>query len=93
MVTYANQLNQIYGLEDQTALIKSLHQSMPIHHVCDLAFKGEHIIKQFKITNKRHIGALIDYLIEAVLLKQVDNDYESLKKYAQEVLQRLESGL
>ncbi len=93
MVNYANQLNQIYGLEDQSLLIQTLHQSMSIHRVCDLAFKGEHIIKHFKITNKRYIGEIIDYLIEAVLLKQLDNDFDTLKNYAQEVLQRLESRL
>ncbi|MFW5865382.1 MAG: hypothetical protein ACOCUE_04880, partial [Candidatus Izemoplasmataceae bacterium] len=88
----ANQLNKLYGIEhDEDALVKA-YNDLPIKEVCELAFKGEHIIKTFDLKNRSHIGFIIDELILSILNHQVKNTYEALKKEAEIIKNRLEKS-
>lgn len=88
----ANNLNKLYGFYEDPETLKTTYDALPIKAVCDLAFRGEHIIKQFDIKNRSHIGFIIDELILRVINNHVSNDYETLKKEAQTIKNRLEKS-
>ncbi|MCK7488207.1 MAG: CCA tRNA nucleotidyltransferase [Bacillus subtilis] len=66
----------------QTAAIVEMYQAMPIHKTCDLAFKGDDIMKLTTLRNAHVIGDVIDELIEQVITFKLPNEYEPLKEYA-----------
>ena len=88
----ANQFNQMLGDEDRELVIYDLDKNLAIRKVCDLAFKGEDIIKLFKIKNRVHIGMIIDELILKVLYQTTPNTYEALKEEAIKIKEQLESS-
>ena len=86
-----NKINVLMGYEDKEKQIRSLWDDMPVHDVCDLAFKGEHIMKETPIKNARFIGMIIDDLLLQVLNHNLENKYEILKKHALKKVQYLQS--
>lgn len=78
----ANTLNMIINPNnDQSSLIKSLFQKMPIHKTCDLAFKGQDILELKLLSDARLIGDLIDDITYQVITLNLDNDYQTIKQY------------
>jgi tRNA nucleotidyltransferase (CCA-adding enzyme) len=73
----------------QTPAIVEIYQAMPIHKTCDLAFKGDDILKLTSIKNAHVIGDVIDELIEQVITQKLPNEYGPLKQYA---ISRLQSN-
>lgn len=58
------------------------YKLLPIHQVCDLAFKGEDIIELAKGESGPFILELVDKIIAQILDGQIINDYDVLKVYA-----------
>lgn len=88
----ANALNRLYGFYSDEASLIEIYNALPIKAVCDLAFKGEHIIKHFELKNRSHIGFIIDELILSVINHHVPNNYDALKKEAEIIKNRLEKS-
>lgn len=86
----ANRINKLLGYKDKTETIKKMYETLPIKGVCDLAFKGQDIIKSFNINNRQHIGILLDEIILEVLSGALENTYETIKDYAKQRLNTLE---
>ncbi len=67
---------------DNAREINEIYEAMPIHKVCDLAFKGEDLIKIFKDKKPGSwIGEIIDDLCLKVLLGELTNEKDVLQKY------------
>ncbi len=78
----ANELNVILNpSNNQSALIQKLDQELPIRRTCDLAFKGGDILELTVLKDATVIGDIIDDLIFKVLNHQLENEYQTLKKY------------
>jgi tRNA nucleotidyltransferase (CCA-adding enzyme) len=88
----ANQLNRLYGFYEDDEQLKKAYEALPIKAVCELAFKGEHIIKTFDLKNRSHIGFIIDALILKVINHEVANEFNALKEAAYEIKNELEKS-
>lgn len=78
----ANEVNRLLNpANDQKQFIKTFYESLPIHKTCDLAFKGQDILALTDLKNAFKIGDIIDDLVYQVITRQINNDYEELKKY------------
>jgi hypothetical protein len=63
---------------------------MPVHDVCDLAFKGQDILELTELRNRRIIGLIIDDLLENVINGSMPNEYEPLKAFALKRIKELQ---
>ncbi len=86
-----NKINVILGYKDQEKNILKLWEDMPVHDVCDLAFKGEHILKETPIKKVSLISEIIDDLLINVLNHQLENKYDILKKHALKKIKNMQS--
>ncbi len=77
-----NKINVLMGYQDQENLIKMLDKMLPIKDVCDLAFKGEDILKLTTLRKKSWISIIVDDLKYQVINGILDNEYQTLKNYA-----------
>jgi len=85
-----NKINVLLGYKDQAKLIHQIDQRLPIHDVCDLAFKGQDIIWKTNLKNHSLIGVIIDELKSKVIMEELPNEYKVLETYA---LKRVEEIL
>ncbi|MFA6627650.1 MAG: hypothetical protein WCQ80_01190 [Bacilli bacterium] len=58
------------------------YRDLPIHEVCDLAFKGEDILKLTNGQDGPFLPVLIDKIIATVLSGDIVNDYDVLKVFS-----------
>jgi len=77
-----NRINVLLGYADQEKLIRTIHNELPIHDVCDLKFKGQDIIWLTELRKKSWIGIIVDDLKYNVIMGLLPNEYEPLKEYA-----------
>jgi len=77
-----NRINVLLGYADQEELIRTIHNELPIHDVCDLKFKGQDIIWLTELRKKSWIGIIVDDLKYNVIMGLLPNEYEPLKEYA-----------
>jgi len=89
-----NKINVILGYKDQEKLVKKLYNALPIKDVCDLTFKGQDILWLTPLRRKSWIGTIVDDLKYNVIMGNLPNEYEVLKKYALKKVEelRLEMG-
>lgn len=66
---------------NQETRIRDMHHAMPIHKTCDLAFKGQDILKLNLVTDARLIGDIIDDITYQVISLQLPNTYDAIKTY------------
>ncbi|MFH5881976.1 CCA tRNA nucleotidyltransferase [Liberiplasma polymorphum] len=88
----ADKINIFYEKPSEKELIISIDKNLPIKEVCELAYKGEHIIKDMELSNRKHIGFIIDHLILEVIYQRVPNTYEALKEKAFQIKKQLEKS-
>ena len=93
----ANQINHSIGRSRlRTKLITKAYDDLAIHKTCDLAFKGEDILKVvYERTGKDYNGSLelldmVDAIIYKVINKELENNYEDIKQF---VINSMESIL
>ncbi len=67
---------------DREERIRSLDHNLPIHKTCELAFKGEDILKLTKLRDARLIGDVIDDLTYQVVTGRLPNEREALRAFA-----------
>lgn len=72
---------------DQSQRIRDIYKALPIKHTCDLAFKGDDILRLTELKNAEIIGDIIDELTLQVITRQLPNDYEALKSYTMHILE------
>ena len=77
-----NKINVTLGYKNQEELIKKLYKALPIKDVCDLTFKGQDILWLTPLRKKSWIGIIVDDLKYNVIMGNLPNEYETLKKYA-----------
>jgi len=78
----ANDVNLLINpSNNQSKIIHSIDDELPIHKTCDLAFKGQDILELTELKNASRIGEIIDDLIFQVITHHVKNTYEELKNY------------
>lgn len=89
----ANRINVLLGYHNQEAAIKKMHEEMAVHDVCDLAYKGQHILEDTNLTQRSVIGLVIDELLFVVLMDILPNDYETLKGFALQKIEELQKEM
>lgn len=76
----ANYINVLLGTaKRQSRKIKKEYSLLPIKRVCDLAFKGEDILKLTNNLEGPYIQEVLDEIIYKVLFNQLPNDYDAIK--------------
>lgn len=85
-----NKINVLLGYPDQEDLIRDIDKRLPIHDVCDLAFKGQDILWKTNLKKYSLIGVIIDELKYKVIMEELPNEYNALQEYA---LKRVEETL
>ncbi|MBN2877941.1 MAG: CCA tRNA nucleotidyltransferase [Bacilli bacterium] len=85
----ANQISKILSVEnDQSDLIRQLYDELPIHKTCDLVFKGQDILELTTLRNAEIIGEVIDDITYQIITNQLANEYEEIKKFTLELLEK-----
>ncbi|MFH0992875.1 MAG: CCA tRNA nucleotidyltransferase [bacterium] len=74
---------------DRGALIRHLDAALPIHKTCELAFKGDDILKLTKLRDARLIGDVIDELTHQVITGRLPNEREPLQAFARARLREM----
>jgi tRNA nucleotidyltransferase (CCA-adding enzyme) len=90
MCLLVNKINVFLGYPNQENRIREIDERLPIHDVCDLAFKGQDILWETNLKKRSLIGVIIDELIYQVIMEIRPNEYNALKEYA---LQRVNETL
>ena len=90
MCLLVNKINTLLGYKDQEKEIRAIDERLPIHDVCDLAFKGQDILWKTKLSKHSLIGVIIDELKYKVIMEELPNEYKALEEYA---LKRVEETL
>ena len=86
----ANAVNAaIDPARDQEPAIRAMDAALPIRRVCDLAFKGDDILRDTPLADARVIGGIVDELVYLVLLGQLKNDYATLREHALGMIRRM----
>jgi tRNA nucleotidyltransferase (CCA-adding enzyme) len=85
-----NRINVLLGYPDQEELIRQLWEKLPVKDVCELAFKGQDIIKLTHLKKRSDIGLILDDLLVEVLHNKLDNKYDILKEFALKRIEELE---
>ena len=88
----ANTVHQFYKKEDRAYEIKEKYHNLPIKSVCELAFKGEDILKKTPIKKRKHIGLILDMMIIEVLYQRLNNHEEDLKAFVLKTIKKLEES-
>lgn len=78
----------LFGSASREERILSLDEALPIRRTCDLAFKGDDILKLTGVKNARIIGQVIEEMIDAVLSGAIPNEKPPLCEFA---LRRIET--
>lgn len=79
----ANNLNvQFKNYEDKTEEIIELDRNLPARHICDLKFKGDHLIETYPNRIPGFwIRDILDDVMMKVLFNELKNDYDEIKNY------------
>jgi len=78
----ANRVNRVLDHHnDQEKHLVKMWQEMPIHSTCELAFKGEDILKETQLTDARIIGSIIDEITYKVITGELPNEKARLREY------------
>jgi len=70
--------------------IRAIDAALPIRRPCDLAFKGDDLLRLTGVKNARVIGQVIEEMIDAVLNGSIPNQKDALSAFA---LPRIETLL
>ena len=85
----ANNIQRIINPNNnQEDLIVSIYDDLPIKRTCDLLFKGQDILELTTLKNAEIIGEIIDDITYMVITKQLKNDYDEIKKYTMNILEK-----
>lgn len=85
----ANSVNIILNPKNnQEVLIRKIYDNLPIYKTCDLVFKGQDILELTTLRNAEIIGDIIDDITYQVITNQLDNNYDDLKKYTLELMEK-----
>lgn len=82
-----NKVSVLLGYKDQAKEIEDIWNSLLVHDVCDLKFKGQDILELTNLRKRSVIALVIDDLLYNVIMEIMPNEYEVLKEFA---LQRVE---
>ena len=78
----ANYINFLLGrAKKKTGRIEKAYHALPVKKVCDLAFKGEDMLKLGLTNDGAFMEMVLDEILEKILSKEMANDYEEIKKY------------
>ncbi len=89
IVLEANRINYLLGkARNKERKIKKQWEALPIKRVCDLAYKGQDIIKIIKPEDQPKIRDVIDEVILAILNGELINDYDDIEKEVLKILTR-----
>ncbi|MDD3171785.1 MAG: hypothetical protein PHO86_05640 [Bacilli bacterium] len=79
----ANYINVLLGnAKRKSRKIRKEYSLLPIKKVCDLAFKGEDILKLTNNLNGPYIQEVMDEIIYKILFNELPNDYDAIKIFA-----------
>ncbi len=80
----ANYINYILGRsKKKTNKIEKAYRALPVKKTCDLAFKGEDMLKLGLTTDGNFMEMVLDEIIEKILNNEMPNEYEVIKKYVE----------
>ena len=78
----ANYINFILGrAKKKSAKIEKAYLALPVKKVCDLAFKGEDMIKLGLTSDASVIQIILDEILEKILNNEMNNEYEVIKEF------------
>jgi len=85
----ANSVSKLINSKnDQEDLINDIYHNLPIYKTCDLKFKGQDILRLTTEKNAEVIGDIIDDLTYQVITRKVKNEYNELKKYTMNLMEK-----
>lgn len=79
------------GFSDQRKHIRNLADTLPIHTLEELAYRGRHIKNELNPDHPRHIAIVQDILLNKVLDRSLPNRYTDLKTAAITILNSIKS--
>ena len=89
----ANDINFILGRsKKKSSRIEKAYKALPVKKVCDLAFKGEDMLKLGLATDGDFMQVVLDKILEKVLNKELPNEYEPLKAFVSELCKEYEES-
>ncbi len=84
----ANYINYILGRsKKKTGKIEKAYRELPVKKVCDLAFKGEDMLKLGLTTDGNFMEMVLDEILEKILNNEMANEYEVIKTYVEKRLE------
>lgn len=87
----ANLINAILGrCSKKTSKIEKAYRALPVKKVCDLAFKGEDMLKLGLDTEGNFMEYAIDQILEKVLNGDLPNEYDPIKDFVMELKESYE---
>lgn len=79
----ANEVNYLLGKsKKKIRLITKDYKALPIKKTCDLAFKGEDVLKISKELDGPELEELVDEIVLKVVTSEIPNNYDSIKDFA-----------
>ncbi len=85
----ANRINYLLGkAHNKERKIKKQWDALPVKRVCDLAYKGQDIIKIIHAEDQPKISDVIDEVILAIINGELKNDYDDIEKEVLKILTR-----
>ena len=83
----ANLINYILGRsKKKTSKIEKAYKALPVKKVCDLAFKGEDMLKLGLTTDGDFMQVVLDQILEKVLNRELPNEYNAIKEFVDKLL-------
>ena len=85
-----NRINVLLGYKDQYQVIKEIDDNLEVKDVCDLAYKGQHIIEETTLRKRSVIALVIDDLLYNVIMGIMPNEYHVLREFALKRIEELQ---
>jgi tRNA nucleotidyltransferase (CCA-adding enzyme) len=86
----ANRVNvALDPARDQEAALRAMDAALPIRRTCDLAFKGDDILRTTNLRDARKIGGIIDELVDMVVNGRLRNEFDPLREHALGMIRKM----
>lgn len=85
----ANNINVSLGRSKRKERsIRKAYQDLPIKKTCDLAFKGQDMLELGLAISADFMESTLDDIIQKVLFKELENNYDAIKAYVEECVNK-----
>lgn len=85
----ANNINVSLGRsKKKERAVRKAYHDLPIKKTCDLAFKGQDMLELGLAIDAEFMESTLDDIIQKVLFKELDNNYDAIKAYVEECVNK-----